>query len=215
MTRNFYDPSSCSWYRLNLDVTHALLPEFADFCRDPGTELHLIKPEKALTEQWRQWASERYGIEFFNVLLFSRDNSETDLTAHIDIPSLNIVCSINWCLGPDLRPMQWWDIPPVINRHYVDPGSYWKPTAEGVMTRTQHMTRPMTKIEHQQFYCSELILRDQCTIGNQPTLVRVDQPHSIALGVPDRRICISLRFQPLSRPWEDTVKIFAQDILPD
>jgi hypothetical protein len=213
MTRNLYDPESCSWYRINLDVTAALRPEFIEFCSQQPPDLHLFQPSNAFTDQWQADVSQRCDIEFFNVLVFSRDSSESEATAHIDSLDIPLISAINWCIGPDHRPMQWWRVPPVIKRPFVDTGYNWRTSDQGALTRNRVDPVESTEnLTHQQWYCSELELRDQCLIGNQPTLVRVDQPHSIALG-PSDRVCVSARFRPLNRSWVDTVAHFVPCII--
>jgi hypothetical protein len=214
MARNFYDPSSCSWYRLDLDITAALRPEFIEFCSQQPPDLYLFEPHQAFTQQWQTAVSLGYDIEFVNVLVFSRDDHELEATAHIDSLDIPLISAINWCIGPDHRPMQWWRVPSVINRPFVDTGYNWATTDQGILTRNRVDTDQHTdKLSHQQWYCSELELQDQCLIGNRPTLVRVDQPHGIAPG-PSGRVCVSARFHPLNRSWTETVTHFARNILP-
>lgn len=219
MTRNLYDPESCSWYRLNWSIDRALQPMFYEFWSQQPPNLYVLEPQRVFTDQWLDYLYSQWAVEFFNVLVWTRAAEQGELTAHVDKiysedSTVPIISAVNWCLGPDLRPMQWWRVPPVIDRPYQDSGYSLETTDQGVLTRSTCVMENQRKITHQQWYCSQLALRDQCIIGSQPTLLRVDQPHSIALG-DTARFSISARLLPLNRSWSQTVRDLYHAITPD
>ena len=216
MTRNLYLPDSCSWYRLNLDVSNSLQPEFLDWVATASHDIHMyiFEPQQIFQDYWLMQVRSSHGLEFENVMLFVGQQPWDDPIAHVDGPTVPLCSAINWCLGEDHQPMQWYRLPKVITRHYEDPGYYWSKDSEGVWARTRQLQTANDAVDHQQWYCSELTRIDHCLIGSTPTLVRVDQPHNIAAGR-SNRTAISARFRPLNRSWSDTVLHLRDFIQPD
>jgi hypothetical protein len=194
MARNSYNTTSCSWYRLDLDVRHALIPGVVDDLDISSiVPVWEFLPRDILRESWLAglpWPVTR-------VLVFGRTTDKIDTVAHMDNPRSNpsaedwsyLPAAINWCVGPDYQPMQWWSAANTpghtLELETVDQGSY--------------VVWPLTELE----------LIDQCVIGSTATLVRIDQPHSIAAGA-GTRISISLRLAPWSVRWPRIV----QDFIP-
>lgn len=216
MQRNFYDPNSCSWYRFNLDVSDALLPEFLEFVKTASRDIHMyfFLPGQIFHDSWITRVQHSHGLDIDNVMVFVGQRNNPDPIAHVDGPSIPLRSAINWCLGEDHQPMQWFSLPEIITRPYNDTGYYWNVDRLGNRTRTQTIEDSLDEIDHKTWYCSELTQIDQCLIGSQPTLVRVDQPHNVAQGHSDR-VSISIRCRPLTRPWRDTVADLFRFILPD
>jgi len=194
MNRNLYDPTSCSWYRLNIDITQAIIPGF--FIQSSGLsggfQVWEFLPQEILNDTWLAelpWTVTR-------VLVFARTSDQIDTMAHIDNQCANprvddwsyLPASINWCIGENYTHMQWWSAANTLDHtpelHTMDQGSY--------------VVWPLTELE----------LIDQCRIGGCPTLIRTDQPHSIAAGA-GTRISISLRLAPWSVEWPRIVSAFA------
>ena len=190
MTRNLYDPESCSWYRLKLDISDAVIPGVIESL-ESNQDMHIwqLEPQQILKPDW----SAALPHTATSVLLFKRSADRADSAAHIDSAHRDIwthlPASINWCLGPDLKSMQW-----------------WRP-------RSQHTSMTMTAPsglpgDHLVWSLSDLDLIDQCIIGNTPTLVRIDQPHSIAQGQ-GQRICVSVRMAAWAVEWPKIIGRFA------
>jgi hypothetical protein len=198
MTRNLYEPHTCSWYRLNLDVTDALIPGVIEDLNISNPNISKIsysqvwdfEPQHILTESWLAdlpWVT--------RVLVFGRSSDQIDTVAHLDHPKSNpsaedwdyLPAAINWCVGPDHRAMQWWSVN----------GQQGQTMDLPSVDQGQYVQWPLTQLQ----------LIDQCVIGDRATLVRIDQPHSIAAGS-DTRISISLRLAPRSVEWRQIVKDF-------
>lgn len=192
MQRNPYDPSTCSWYRLNLSITDAVLPgviESLEFSTD--IQVWEFLPRDILTPAWL----DNLPWTVLQVLVFCRTGDKIDSVAHLDNPHADpqaedwsyLPAAINWCVGEDHKPMQWWSSNGgsglTLELDTVDQGSY--------------VVWPV----------SELTLLDHCVIGSCPTLVRIDQPHSIGSG-PGTRISVSVRLAPWTVEWPKIVARF-------
>lgn len=95
----------------------------------------------------------------------------------------DVTAAINWCLTKDSREMLWYD--PLIPENWEGPKG-WN--------------------------FNELMIRDICRIGDQPTLIRTDLPHSITPGT-DHRVSVSVRFQDPSVSWQRTAELFSPLII--
>ena len=193
MTRNLYDPNSCSWYRLNLDVKDALRTDVVESLKFSGDiQVWEFLPQDILDPAWLNnlpWTVTQ-------VLVFCRTGDKIDSVAHLDNPHADphaedwsyLPAAINWCVGEDYRHMQWWSSNGrpglTLELDTVDSGSY--------------VVWPLAELE----------LVDQCVIGPAATLVRIDQPHSIGPG-PGSRISVSLRLAPWTVSWSKIVTDFA------
>jgi len=187
-----YDFTSCSWYRLSLDVSHALIPGVIEGLSFSGdVKVWEFLPRDILRLSWLAdlpWTVTQ-------VLVFGRTSDKIDTVAHLDHPRSNpsaedwdyLPAAINWCVGEDYKPMQWW-------------------SAGGLPGETMELTT-VDQGSYVQWPLTELELIDQCVIGDRPTLVRIDQPHSIAPG-PGTRTSVSLRLAPWSAEWSQIVKDF-------
>jgi hypothetical protein len=204
MQRNPYDPNSCSWYRLNIDVTDAVRSDqLVGIKLWDGLGIRVYKPHEILTAQWLDRNSY---LDILHVHVFQRTATRSDPEAHVDIYEVqqgdqldplqwvNMPAAINWCFGEDNRPQRWYNTtrsPGVINSFdsSLDIGG-------------GYTTWPV----------SQLTARDQVLIGNTPKLIRIDQPHSILEGQ-GLRTSISLRMPPWTMSWAKIVQHFSHLIM--
>ncbi len=166
-----------NWYRLSLDISLALTPQFREYALNAAcTQLNFgtidrFEPEEVFDAQWLAQVQQSWNLSFYRVLLFVRENDQ-DPGAHVDHGQYS--SAVNWCLGEDRRQMLWYQLNPGVSR--ISP---W-------------------------FRYDQVTQIDQCRIGSGPVLVRTDIPHSIS-GGEDRRVCVSARLDPPQQSWADTV----------
>ena len=219
MARNFYDPESCLWYRLNIDIDNSLRPEFlqwADYdSQTPGHRLYMLEPQKVFQDLWQQFTEQQLHLTFHTILVFICQEYKDDPVAHIDGPEYPLHTAINWCVTPDTQEMLWYNFPETVTRPFQATPLTWYNDGQGNFHADVASTEDRNEaVDLSQWYSSELEQIDHCLIGNSPTLVRISKPHMIATGQ-SQRISISARFNPLSRSWQDTVNHLNNFILPD
>lgn len=200
MTRNLYDPNSCSWYRLSLDVSNALIPGIVEGLAFSGDiKVWEFLPEEILTAEWLAQCQ----LPVTEVLVFQRDSTKVDTAAHIDHAQNReltledwsyLPAAINWCVGPDHKPMQWWSA----EGRLGETEEFRKSLESDTVDSGGYVVWPLANLE----------LIDQCLIGNAATLVRIDQPHSIAQG-PGSRTSVTVRLRPWCLEWHRIVRDLA------
>ena len=170
------------WHKLNINIDTALRPEILDLIQNENypdaKHYHFCNVDDFLNGDWHQRLWDNTGVSFNAGLLFFRNNYVADNFAHQDY---GVCASINWCIGSDNRPMQWWNTDtPGYRTPDKTSGYYYKYLLDDIGP-------PI----------------DQHIIGNHPTLIRIDVPHLISRG-PGSRVCISLRIEN-DPTWEQAV----------
>lgn len=160
------------WYTLNLDIKGAIRKDW----KFPNTDLHGIWRLPAWDVFELEWLKKCFalGLEFSALMLFHRKPFVGTNGAHIDLNTKDNTqidtYAVNWILGGAGSQMIWYELPPgdlpVSYTSANTPYTYW----------------PL----------NELTEIDRCSIRLQPTLVKIDKPHSIEMG-PEERWCISAR----------------------
>jgi hypothetical protein len=142
-------------------------------------------------------------LELFSTLIFYRLPNTSSDYAHIDLmygQENYSGIAINWVLSDiDDSEFVWYNLPEI------------EPTG---------IAQPITDDRHAHLYNSWHISKlkeiTRRTIGNKPTVLRVDIPHAVHVGN-NARLCISVRCRPLTtvRCWEDIVNYVSPNIVLD
>lgn len=187
------------YHRLDLDISNSLEIDLKDYILDNPyrPEEHAIFiPEaggiwtvdtcKLFTKQWQKYAENQIGLKLDIAQIFMRKPNYQHPGAHIDISRDHTIHGggINWTLDPDDSEMVWYDYPdtkPIITeRSPTDINWEW----------------PLDTLQET---C-------RCKIGQSPTLVRTDVPHTINMGTNERWL-ISLRILN-AKTWIEHCNLF-------
>lgn len=177
------------WYRLNVDTTNAIKPDWK-----------FPNPQFNVYGVWQLWAHEVFrpewleytaslGLHFGSLMLFYRDPWMSTKGAHIDIaetdPKLKIgTYGLNWILGGAGSEMIWYNMPKGDIKIQYTPAN------------TAYTYWPLDQLQE----------IDRCAIGLQPVLVKVGTPHSIKMGA-EPRWCISARPRlRANMEWDEAVE---------
>lgn len=186
-----------NWYQLNISIDHAVKSNFDYYS--------LIKDSDFLAAyDWIQYhIGEDQLTNVFNVdwLSYMKDldlevkyaymfyrrplRPGLDPNVHVDGYQDNpLSIPINWVITPDNNDMVWYEL---------------KPDARGV-SLLGSIGR-----EHTVWSLEEVIEIDRHCLGNVPTLVRIDMPHSIDIRSP--RCSLSVRTVKKTLGWDQTVDL--------
>lgn len=195
-----------NWHRINLDVTDALKINLKDYIlSDPYREGEhaLYKPDTVGV--WTLSPNTIFKANFLEEL-FLKNQIQVDLAqifyrapnyqhpgAHVDIGQDGNLygAGLNWTVGPDDAEMTWYEMP----------------TTEGISTKRSETD------QNKEWLLEELTEIDRLCIGQNPTLVRTDVPHTVEMGENERWL-ISARFIE-HWSWEDYTNTLQSRILND
>jgi hypothetical protein len=177
------------WYNLNIDISNAIRNDWG--LRNPEKISHVIKhpePNEIFNLVWLKYMeSLQLPIEAVTVF-FKKELYDDGISSHVDIDHNHetTLFGYNWVYGGKGSKMVWYDLPDDFSIQ-----ANIKSTTEGGK------------------YCvvnnDNLHQIDECIIGENPVLVRVNLPHSIKMGS-DPRLCISARGSMPQNNWEDLTK---------
>jgi hypothetical protein len=144
-----------------------------------------MKPYQIFEKEWLDYMEE-LGLPILCAMLFYKPAFYDNDTAHIDTyakePTRPNIFGLNWTVGGEGSSMVWYhpsEIKPVPKINKAGTPFYEWPVAQ-------------------------LVEMDRCNIQDQITMVRVDVPHSIAMGSTSRW-GISARISNEPRDWDSSV----------
>tara|TARA_B100000214_G_C23973762_1_gene631561 strand:- start:5400 stop:5996 length:597 start_codon:yes stop_codon:yes gene_type:complete len=193
-----------NWHRTDLDVTNALRLNLKDYLlSDPYREgehniyientvgVWTIAPQTIFTDKFLGYLADNLLLQVDLAQIFYRTGGYQHPGAHVDLGQNNKLygCGLNWTVDPDDAEMVWYDMP----------------TTEGVSTKRSETDRNM------EWPLEQLKEIDRVCIGQTPTLVRTDIPHTVDMGDNERWL-ISARFL-WHTTWEDYMKSFKTRIV--
>ena len=182
------------WVRTDIDITNSLKIDLKDYilsdpCRPGEHALYVaeaggiwtLDPNTLSDPNWIKYIKHDLGLELDIAQIFFRKPYYQHPGAHVDIAQdLSLYGGgLNWTLDPDDAHMVWYEYPsnePCFNqRSTTDVNKEWP-------------LEQLTEV-------------DRCIIGQQPTLVRTDIPHTVDMGANERWL-VSARFLECSN-WSD------------
>jgi hypothetical protein len=185
--------SKC-WARTHIDITHSLKIDLKDYIlSDPyrpneyalyvaeAGGIWTLDPNTLFDPNWIRYIKHDLGLELDIAQIFFRKPYYQHPGAHVDIAQdLSLYGGgLNWTLDPDDAHMVWYEYPsnePCFNqRSTTDVNKEWP-------------LEQLTEV-------------DRCIIGQQPTLVRTDIPHTVDMSANERWL-VSARFLECSS-WSD------------
>ena len=182
---------------VNLDVSDALKIDIKDYIlsnprrqnevaiyKEDEIGIWSLDPEIIFTDNFLLSLFNRYDLVVGIVQLFMRKPLYQHPGAHCDmLPDGTILgAALNWCVGHDDSEMVWFEKPQTVFNKSNDSFAY---------------------VDHE-WPRDTLIETHRHIIGNSPTLVRTDIPHTIDMK-DHERWCISLRFHN-NLNWDKCVK---------
>ena len=171
-----------NWHRINLDVTDALKINLKDYIlSDPYREGEYALYIEGKAGVWTLNPDTIFRQDFLNDLgikvdlaqIFYRAPNYQHTGAHVDLGQTGELygAGLNWTVDPDDANMTWYNMPDF----------------EGSNTKRsetdQNMEWPLEQLTEMERLC----------IGQTPTLVRTDVPHTVEMGNNERWL-ISARF---------------------
>jgi hypothetical protein len=177
--------------RLKIDLKDYLLSdpyrpgEHAVYMPEAGG-IWTLQPDTLFSKDWLEYTVNEYGVRVDLAQIFMRKPHYQHPGAHVDIDQNDELYGggLNWTLDPDDAEMVWYDTPehdPVYTqRSPTDRNKEWP-----LESLTEHA---------------------RCTIGQTPTLVRTDIPHTVDMGANERWL-ISVRFTWL-KTWDQYLSTF-------
>lgn len=145
-----------------------------------------LQPKTIFTEEWLQYISFEHHAKVDLAQIFYRAPHYQHPGAHVDIDQSDNLYGggLNWTIDSDDAHMVWYDMPE------QDP----------IYTRRSETDR------NKEWPLEELVENNRCIIGQQPTLVRTDIPHTVDMGANERWL-ISVRFTWLN-DWDQYLNKF-------
>lgn len=145
-----------------------------------------IRPNVIFTDEWQKYLTNTVGLTIDIAQIFFRKPYYQHPGAHVDIDRNDNLYGggINWTLDPDDADMVWYDMP------NVDP----------IYTKRSETDR------NREWPLEILTEHARCTIGQNPTLVKTDIPHTIDMRANERWL-ISVRFNGL-QTWDQYLNAF-------
>jgi len=136
-----------------------------------------LQPKTIFTEEWLQYISFEHHAKVDLAQIFYRAPHYQHPGAHVDIDRSDNLYGggLNWTIDPDDAHMVWYNMPD------QDP------------TYTKRSETDINK----EWPLEDLVENNRCIIGQQPTLVRTDIPHTVDMGANERWL-ISVRFTRLN-----------------
>jgi hypothetical protein len=148
------------WYKLNIDISHALRKDWTWEIPDLSKLNIMIKGRQIFNQDWLEYMNS-IDIPINYVMLFYRNSRLPMTNAHVDVIrwdgiSLNsIFCvpyALNWVLDGEDSKMIWYNLPQI------------NPIIKHTVANTPYLDWPVETL-------TEI---DQCEIKNSLTLVRTD-----------------------------------------
>lgn len=150
-----------------------------------------LQPNTIFTAEWLSYMQKDCLVKVDLAQIFYRAPHYQHPGAHVDIDQNDNLYGggLNWTVDPDDAHMVWYDTP------IKDP------------TYTKRSETDRNK----EWPLEDLIENSRCVIGQQPTLVRTDIPHTVDMGANERWL-ISVRFTWLNS-WKDYLDKFNDRII--
>lgn len=165
------------WYHLNLDVTNSIRKDFKPDWSNRSV-YSFTKPTEVFNTEWLDYMKGHY-LMIEAIMMFYKPAHLVGTLAHDDGKFRKF--AINWLLSGSDSEMVWFDFAKTNPElHYTEAGTPYYPW-------------PVT----------ELTVIDRCSDNSKPTMVRVDNPHTINVGV-EPRISISVRTR-FNAEWQRSV----------
>lgn len=176
---------------LNIDLKDYILSdpyrsnEHAIYMPEAGG-IWTLNPNTLFTQEWLKYVAEEYRLKVDIAQIFYRKPYYQHPGAHVDIDRNDDLCGggLNWTLDPDDAYMVWYDTPE------QDP----------VYTQRSPTDR------NKEWPLDQLTELARCNIGQTPTLVCTDIPHTVDMGANERWL-ISVRFNWLNT-WDQYLSKF-------
>jgi len=177
------------WYKLNLDISNALRPDFDIQELSTGIR-RFTNAQDIFTTDWLEYMNSR-SMPVNGIMVFNRTSKigkDMDILAHVDVhihrklESAYRAFAVNWVIGGSDSEMIWYDMP-----ENIPPLSY-------TPASTPYLEWPAIELNES----------DRCCIQSQPTMVRVSVPHAISVKN-EPRICISVRTNGVPDNWDAAV----------
>ena len=189
-----------NWHRINLDVTDALKINLKDYIlSDPYREGEHALYIEGKAGVWTLNPDTIFKQDFLNDLgikvdlaqIFYRAPHYQHPGAHVDLGQTGELygAGLNWTVDPDDAEMTWYEMPNV----------------EGTNTKRSETDQNM------EWPLEQLTEIDRLCIGQTPTLVRTDVPHTVDMGSNERWL-ISARFL-WHWSWDDYTKTLKDRIV--
>jgi hypothetical protein len=174
------------WLQIDLDIENSLKVDIKDYIlSNPQrqNEVAIYKPEEIgiwrldpetiFKDDFLISLYEKYNLVIGTIQCFMRKPNYQHPGAHCDmLPNGTVLgAALNWCLGEDSSEMVWYEYPDVDPNTLNDSNNY---------------------VDYE-WPVSVLKETHRHVIGNIPTLVRTDLPHTIDMK-DHERWCVSLRF---------------------
>jgi hypothetical protein len=178
--------SNKCWYRLNIDVTNALNPNWKFTAPPEGFGVWQPRATEIFNKEWLQYTAS-LGLPIYSALVFYRGPFMSSKDAHHDTHAglVTVNFGLNWVIGGAGSKMHWFDTPTI-------PG-----TVNEIDARAPYVSYPF----------SELTEIDNCNIGPEITLVKTCNPHSISMQQ-EPRWAISARTNINDNtPWDEVVEL--------
>lgn len=152
-----------------------------------------LQPDTLFTDNWQQFMLHEIGVKVDLAQIFHRKPYYQHPGAHVDIDQNDNLYGggLNWTLDPDDAEMVWYNMP----------------TEDPIYTRRSETDR------NKEWPLDMLTEHARCTIGQVPTLVRTDIPHTVDMGANERWL-ISVRFTWL-QSWDQYLNAFHEWIKDD
>ena len=193
-----------NWHRINLDVTNALKINLKDYIlSDPYREgehalyieekvgVWTLKPDTIFQQDFLSTLDNDLGVKVDLAQIFYRAPNYQHPGAHVDLGRTGdlVGAGLNWTVDPDDADMTWYNIPDFEGNH----------------------TKRSETDQNKEWPLEQLTEIDRCCVGQTPTLVRTDVPHTVEMGNNERWL-ISARFL-WHWSWDDYVKTLKDRIV--
>ena len=159
--------------------------EHALYMPDKGG-IWTLAPKTIFSQEWLDYVEKEWNLSVDLAQIFFRKPYYQHPGAHVDIDQEDNLYGggLNWTIDPDDAQMVWYQTPD------VDPE----------YTQRSHTDR------NKEWPLDILSEVGRCTIGQEPTLVRTDIPHTVDMGANERWL-VSVRFTWL-KSWDDYLNKF-------
>lgn len=190
MMSNGLKINNACWARTKIDISNSLKIDLKDYIlsnpyRTNEHALYVaeaggiwtLNPNTLFDSKWIEYVKNDLKLELDIAQIFFRKPYYQHPGAHVDIAQdLSLYGGgLNWTLDPDDAHMVWYEYPD------TEP----------------NFTRRSTTDVNKEWPLEDLTEIDRCIIGQQPTAVRTDIPHTVEMGANERWL-ISARFLEFS-----------------
>lgn len=190
-----------NWYKIDLDINNALLPnvlsiDALDTLAPTNTPYDNLKVWKIAVDRMQdvfnaEWLDKmrQQGMAMDIALIFYRPAFYQHPEAHIDVDAKNpnLGAAINWTLdAADDSEMVWYNTPESTNETELTPAG------------TAFYSWPLEQLTEIGRHC----------VGNTPSLVQIDIPHTVLMNS-KARWSISVRTKQRFADWKEVTDYFA------